>query len=85
MIIFKIKYIYLLYIYVTACLIADFKQPLCSYLFKYIESQYFSYLARDLLSEVICDTHVEKFGDPCSSQQNSKKKTLRLTKINQMV
>jgi len=30
MIIFKIKSIYLLYIYVTACLVANFKQPLWS-------------------------------------------------------
>jgi hypothetical protein len=32
--------------------------------FKYIESQYLSYLARDLLNEVIYGPHVEKFGDP---------------------
>jgi hypothetical protein len=27
-------------------------------------SQYLSVLARDLQSDVICDTHVEMFGDP---------------------
>jgi hypothetical protein len=48
---------------------SNFKQTrllgVISHVFKYIESQYLSYLAGDLLSEVICDPHVEKFGDPC--------------------
>jgi hypothetical protein len=34
-------------------------------LFEYIELQYLSYLSRDLLSEVTCGPHVEKFEDPC--------------------
>jgi hypothetical protein len=37
-------------------------------LFKYTETQYLSYLAGDLLSEVICGPHVERFGDPCPIQ-----------------
>jgi hypothetical protein len=41
--------------------------PLLCILFKYIESQYLSYLAHDPLSEVICGPQVEKFGDPCST------------------
>jgi hypothetical protein len=39
-------------------------QAILSDLFKYIESQRLNCLARDLLSEVICDPHVEQFGDP---------------------
>jgi hypothetical protein len=35
-------------------------------LFKYIKSQYLSYLARDLLNEVVRNLHVEKFGNPCT-------------------
>jgi hypothetical protein len=35
-----------------------------SRLFEHTQSQYSSYVARDLLIEVICAPHVEKFGDP---------------------
>jgi hypothetical protein len=68
MINFKINFINLFYIYVTACLVANFKQffGVISHLFNYIESQYFSYLARDPLNEVICGPHVKKSGDPWS-------------------
>jgi hypothetical protein len=70
MTIFKIKSIYLLYIYVTACLVANVKQPLwsCYSFIKYIETQYLTYLARDLLSEY--GPHFEKFGDPCTRASN---------------
>jgi hypothetical protein len=44
-------------------------------LFKYIESQYLSSLASDILREVICGPHVVKFGEPCPRQK------LRLTFI----
>jgi hypothetical protein len=66
MINFKINFINLFYIYVTAYLVANFKQffGVISHLFNYIESQYFSYLARDPLNEVICGPHVKKPGDP---------------------
>jgi hypothetical protein len=65
MIIFKIKSIYLLYIYVPHVwyLILSSLFGAISHLLKYIESQYLSYVAHDLLSEVICDPHVETFGD----------------------
>jgi hypothetical protein len=35
-----------------------------SHLFKYIKSQYLSYLACNILSKVICGPHVEKSRDP---------------------
>jgi hypothetical protein len=56
------------YICVMARLLANIKQPLWSnygaHLFKYAETQYLSYLAHNLLSEVICSPHVRKCGDP---------------------
>jgi hypothetical protein len=36
-----------------------------------MESQYLSYLARYPLSEVICGTHVLKYGDPDPKKQKS--------------
>jgi hypothetical protein len=67
MIIFKIKCNYLLYIYVTAFLVANISNlfGVICHLFKYIDYQYLSNLAHDLLSQVICGLHGEKFGDPC--------------------
>jgi hypothetical protein len=57
------------HIYVcTACLVdylSNFFEVI-SYVFKYTESQQLSYLAYNLLSEVICGPHVKKFGDPWS-------------------
>jgi hypothetical protein len=64
MVIFKIKSVYLLHIYVTVCLVSSYKQHLRrNQPFKHMEYQYLNYLARDLLSEVIRGPHVEKFGD----------------------
>jgi hypothetical protein len=69
MFIFKIKSVSLLCIYVTTCLIGNFMQLFCvtSHYFKYIESQFLSCLAHDLLSEVFCCPHVEELGDHWSS------------------
>jgi hypothetical protein len=70
MILYKVRSVYSLYIYLTACLVADFRKPLWNhqlpYLFKYIEFQYLSSLANDLYNEVVCCPHVDKVGDTWS-------------------
>jgi hypothetical protein len=74
MIIFEIKSIYLFIIYVTACLVSHFKQVsgVITLLFKYTESQYLSYLARDLNSEVTYGLRVANFGDPYFNESCSR-------------
>jgi hypothetical protein len=67
--------------YLTECLVSDFKQPLWSdwlVICLNIENlSILSSLVRDVLSEVICGPHVEKFGDPCISNNHFNKNRFR--------